>query len=153
MMKVPASMRSGMMRWRRREVCVTPVTLIVEVPAPSIFAPMLLSRVGEVGDFGLAGAVLHDGFAFGESGGHQQIFGAGDGDFVEDDFGAAQAVGAGFDVAVLLRDLRAQLLETFDVQIDGARADGASAGQGNAGASAARDQRAEYQGGRAHGLD
>ena len=40
---------------------------------------------GEVGDFGFAGAVFEDGFAFGEDGGHEQVFGAGDGDLVEDD--------------------------------------------------------------------
>ena len=39
---------------------------------------------GEIADFGLASAVFHQGFAFGE-GGHEQIFSAGDGDFVEDD--------------------------------------------------------------------
>ena len=38
---------------------------------------------GEVGDLGFARAVLHYGFAVGEGGGHEQIFGAGDGDFVE----------------------------------------------------------------------
>ena len=40
---------------------------------------------GEVGDFGLASAVLEEGFAFGEDGGHEQVFSAGDGDLVEDD--------------------------------------------------------------------
>ena len=45
---------------------------------------------GEVGDFGLAGAILHQRFAFGEDGGHQQVFGAGDGDLVEDDVRAPE---------------------------------------------------------------
>ena len=58
---------------------------------------------GEVGDLGFAGAILHDGFAVGERRGHEQVFGSGDGDFVEDDFSAAEAVGGGFDVAVFLR--------------------------------------------------
>ncbi len=40
---------------------------------------------GEVGDLGLAGTVLEEGFAFGEGGGHEEVFGAGDGDLVEDD--------------------------------------------------------------------
>ena len=113
----------------------------------------LVEQVGEVGDFGLAGAVLQNGLAFGESRGHQQVFGAGDGDLVEDDFRALEAVGAGFDVAVLLRDLRAEPFEALDVQIDGAAADGAAAGQRDAGAAAAGDQRAEHQRGGAHGLD
>src|SRR6201999_4153664 len=34
----------------------------------------------EIGDLGLAGAVLEDGFAFREGGGHEEVFGAGDGD-------------------------------------------------------------------------
>jgi hypothetical protein len=59
---------------------------------------------GEVGDFGLAGAVFEEGFAFGEDGGHEEVFGAGDGDLVEDDVRAFEAVGAGFEVAVLLGD-------------------------------------------------
>ncbi len=46
---------------------------------------------GEVGDFGLAGAVFEDGLAFGEDGGHQQVFGAGDGDLFEDDARALEA--------------------------------------------------------------
>ena len=47
---------------------------------------------GEVGDFGLAGAVFEEGFAFGEDGGHEEVFGAGDGDLVEDDVRALEAV-------------------------------------------------------------
>ncbi len=46
---------------------------------------------GEVGDFGLAGAVLEDGLAVGEGGGHEEVFGAGDGDLVEDDVRAFEA--------------------------------------------------------------
>ena len=46
---------------------------------------------GEVTDFGLAGAVLEEGLAVGERGGHEEVFRAGDGDLVEDDVRAAQA--------------------------------------------------------------
>ena len=35
-------------------------------------------------------------------GGHQQVFGAGDGDLVEDDVRAFEAVGLGFEVAVVV---------------------------------------------------
>ncbi len=117
-----------------------------------------IEQRGEVGDFGFAGAVLHDGLAIGKGGGHQQVFGAGDGNFVEDNFGATEAVAFewisdGLDVAVLLRDLRAQTLQTFDVQVDGARADGASAGQRDAGASTAGDERSQHERGGPHGLD
>ena len=153
MMKVPASMRSGMMR------CLAPCSLADALDANRRSAGALdfgahgVEQRSEVGDFGFAGAVLHDGFAVGERGGHEQVFGSGDGDFVEDNFGAAEAVGGGFDVAVLLRDLGAQALETFDVQVDGARTDGAAAGKRNAGAAATGDQRPEHEGRGAHGLD
>ncbi len=102
----------------------------------------LVEQGGEIDDFGFTRAVFEDGHAVGEGGGHHQVFGAGDGDFVEVDVGAVQAVGFGFDIAVLLGDLGAHLLEAFDVQVDGARADGASAGHGDAGDAHARDQRA-----------
>ncbi len=59
---------------------------------------------------------------------HQQVFGAGDGDPVEVDRRAAQAVGSlGLDVAVLLADARAQLLQPRQVQVDRPRPDGAPA--------------------------
>ena len=57
------------------------------------------------------------------------------------------------DVAVLLRDLRAQLLQALQVQIDGPRSDGAAAGQRHARLAHARDQRPQHQRGSAHGLD
>src|SRR5271157_412525 len=113
----------------------------------------LVEQGGEVGDFRLAGAVLENGFTFRESGGHQQVFGASDGDSVEHDLGALEALGAGFDVAVFLRDPDPELLESFDVQINGTSADGASSGKRDAGAAAAGDQRSEHERGGAHGLD
>ncbi len=66
---------------------------------------------------------------------------------------AFEAAGRGFDVAVVVRDLCAKLLQAFDVEIDGAAADGAASGKGDAGASTAGDQRAEDEGGGAHGFD
>ena len=107
---------------------------------------------GEVGDLRLARAIFHHGFAVGEYGGHQQIFGAGDGDFVEENVRALQAVGAGFDVSVLVADLRAHGFKALDVQIDGARADGAAAGHRDARDAHAGDQRSEHQRRGAHGL-
>ncbi len=109
-----------------------------------------VEKCGEVGDFGLAGAVLEDGFAFGKGGGHQEVFGAGNGDLVEDDvrgFEAAVAVsgGAGFEVAVLLGDGGTHGFEALDVEIDGTAADGAAAGHGDAGDAGAGDERAEDQ--------
>ena len=64
-----------------------------------------------------------------------------------------QAVGYSLDVAVLLRNFRAEPLQTFDVKVDGAGADGASSGQRDAGVAAARYQRPQHERGGAHGLD
>ena len=60
---------------------------------------------------------------------------------------------AGFDIAVFLTQLGAQMLQRGDVQIDGPCADGATAGQGNAGDAAAGQQGAQHEAGSAHGLD
>ena len=53
----------------------------------------LVKQVGQVGDFGFARAVLKNRFAFRESGGHEQIFRAGDGDLVENNFRVLEAIG------------------------------------------------------------
>ena len=86
-----------------------------------------VEQLGQIGDFRFARAILHDSFAIGERGCHQQVFGAGDGNFVEDDFRAAQRFCAGFHVAVILSDDRAQPLQSLDVKIDGARSNSAAA--------------------------
>ena len=117
-----------------------------------------VEQCGQVGDFRFASAVLHDRLTIGQRGGHQQVFGSSHGDFVEDNFSAFEPtaflrIGGGLDVAVLLRNLRAQALETFDMEIDGAGADGASAGQRDAGAATARDERPQDERRGAHGLD
>src|SRR6185437_2659929 len=98
-------------------------------------------------------AVFHHRFAIGEDGGHQQVFGAGYGDLVEVDVRAFEAVGASFNISVLVGDGCAHHFEALDVEVDGAAADGASAGHGDAGDAGTRDQRAEHKRGSAHGLD
>ena len=75
---------------------------------------------GNVGDFGLAGTVFEDGFAFGECRGHKDVFRAGDGDLIEDDVSAFEAICAGFQIAVVVGDGCAHLFEGGDVEIDGA---------------------------------
>ena len=112
----------------------------------------------EVGDFGLAGTVFKDRFPFGQDGGHEEILGARDGDFVEDDvraFEAALAVvwAAGFEVAVVLGDGGTHGFEPENVEVDGATADGAASGHGDAGDAGACDERAEDERAGAHGLD
>jgi hypothetical protein len=151
MMNVPASMRSGMMRCARRAVCDALHADGGCARALDLRAHGVEQR-GEVGDFGLARAVLHHGFALGEDGGHQQVFGAGDGDLVEDDARALEPLGAGFDVAVFLRDLRAQAFQPLMCRSMGRRR-WRIRRAGDARHAAAGDQRAEHERGGAHGLD
>src|SRR5574341_1241981 len=106
----------------------------------------------QVGDLRLAGGVFQNRFTFGQAGGHHQVLGAGNADLVEEDVGAAQAVGAGEDVAVLDFERGAQPLQRFQVQINRTRPDGTAARQRNARLAAARQQRPQRQHRSAHGL-
>ena len=86
---------------------------MVEVPAPSIFAPMRISIAARSTTSGSRAALSSTVSPLGQRRGHQQIFGAGDGDAVEVDLGALQSVRrGGFNVAVVLRDGRAQRFQT-----------------------------------------
>src|ERR1051326_3204369 len=96
---------------------------------------------GQVYNFRLARAVLHDGFTFSESGGHHEIFSAGNGNLVKNNVAAAQAICTGFNISVLLLDRSTKAFQPFDVEIDRPRANGAAAGLRNAGASHTRKQR------------
>ena len=58
----------------------------------------------------------------------------------------------GFDVAVLLRDARAQMLQPREMKIDRPRADRAAARQRNARPSRPRHQRPQHEARRPHGL-
>ncbi len=89
----------------------------------------LVEQRRQVDNLRLARAILKNGFALGQSSGHQEVFSSGDRDFLEDYPRAFQPLGAGLDVAMLLRDLGSEFLQPFDVQIDGARADGTAARQ------------------------
>jgi hypothetical protein len=97
---------------------------------PSIRAPILLSRTARSVTSGSRG-ILQDGIPAGHHGGHHEILGAGDGDdAVETHHGAAQALRSfRFDVAVLLANARAEMFKPGHVEVDWARADGASARQ------------------------
>ena len=110
-------------------------------------------QIRQINDLRLARAVLHDGIAISQRRGHEQVFCAGYADFVEGDFAAAQAIRLRFDVAVLDRHRRAEAFQSLNVQIDGARANGAASGQRHASASEAGDQRTQHERGGAHCLN
>jgi len=98
-----------------------------------------IEKRSEIGDLGLASAILHDGLAFGEGSCHEEIFGAGDSDLVEDDLGAAEPPCRRFDIAMFLDDIGAETFQPLDVKIDWTCANSAAAGQRHASASATRD--------------
>jgi len=109
--------------------------------------------VGQVDDFRLLGRVVDHRGAFGERRSHQHVLGRAHADDVERHLAAAQAVGAGLDEAMLERDPRAKGLQRLDVQVDRARADGATAGQRDFRRAMPGQQRAKHQHRCAHGLD
>src|SRR6266478_8932994 len=107
----------------------------------------------EVGHFRLAGGIFEKGFAVGEGGGHQNIFGSGDGDFFEDYVRALQAAAIanfGFNVAMGHGNFGAHFFERSEMQIDGPRADSAAAGKGNTRDAHAGHERAERKNRGAH---
>ena len=69
-------------------------------------------KVGQIDNFRFPRGILNHSLATSQRGGHQNIFGAGDGNAVKHDVCAAQAIGGGgFDVAVVLRDDGTQTFE------------------------------------------
>lgn len=92
-----------------------------------------VEEVGEVEDFGFCGGGFDDGDAIGEGGGHHDVVGAEDGGAVgsaEVDFRAAEAIGGGEDdVSAFEFDFCAEGLEAAEVEVYGAVADDAAAGE------------------------
>src|SRR5690242_7694434 len=86
-----------------------------------------VQQVSEVHNLRLARSVLEDAFAVGECSCHHQVFGAGDGDLVEDDLRAFKAIATRFYIAVLLGDVRPKALQALEVKVDGASPDSAAA--------------------------
>src|ERR1700682_5454531 len=116
----------------------------------------LAQQVNKVGDFGFAGGVFENGLAIGESGGHENIFRSGYRDFIEQDAGATKfsVVGNfGEDVAVLGGNFGTHFFQRGKMQVDRARADGASARQRNVRCAGAGKSGAESKDGGAHGFD
>ncbi len=84
-------------------------------------------EAGQVGDFGLARGILQHGLTVRERGRHQQVLGAGDGDRIEHNLRALEALGSCLDEALFDRDLGAHGLQTGNVQVDWPRTDRAAA--------------------------
>ena len=107
----------------------------------------------QIGHFRFLGAVLHEGLAIRQYGGHQQVFGTRDGDLVEDNVRTLESFGASFQIAVFLSDDGSHFFEALEVQVDGPAADSAAARHGDSRHTAASDQGAENQRAGTHRLD
>ena len=108
---------------------------------------------GQVRHFGFLGGVDQARGAFGQAGGHHQVFGAGDRGQVQGDVGAVQPLGLGLDVALVQGDLHPHGLETLQVLVDGPGPDGAAAGERDAGLPGPGHQGPQDQDRGPHGLD
>src|SRR6185312_8799937 len=98
----------------------------------SYFRAHGVEKVGEVDNFGFARGAFDDGHAVGESGGHHDVAGAenrGPGAAAEEHGAAGQIFRGGLDVAAFDADACAESFKSFQVEIDRARADDATAGQ------------------------
>jgi hypothetical protein len=106
---------------------------------------------GQVGDLRLARRVDQHRGAAGQRGRHQQVLRGADRDGREHHLGAAQAMRRrGDDVALAELDLRPELGQGLQMQVDRSGADGAAARQRHPRPSAAGQQRPQYQQAGAH---
>ena len=112
----------------------------------------LSEQPAEVLHVRLAGRVEDLGPAFGAHGRQQDVLGAGDRGQVEDDAGAAQAIGMRDQLGGRLSDRRAHLAEPAEVLLDAAGADVVAARPRQSRAAEASEQRPQKQDGRAHPL-
>ena len=108
-------------------------------------------KVCEVNNFWLAGGVFKHGLAISQSCGHEQVFRAAHCGHVKRYVRALELAAAANDITFLKLKAGAHLLQTLEVLVYGARANGAAAGQGDARLTDAGQQRAEAQNRGAHG--
>src|SRR6516165_225641 len=109
----------------------------------------------QIGDLRFAGGIFEDGFAVGQGGGHENVLGAGDGDFFEIHTSAFQAGPgrASFDVSMSGVDFGSHFFERREMEVDRTGADRTAAGQRDTRYTGASQGRAERQNRSAHGLD
>ena len=143
MAKVPVSMRSGITSTVAPCSSSTPSMVRVRVPMPEIFAPMATRHSATLVISGSCAAFSMTVVPRGQRRRHQDGVGGADRDLGEHDAGADEAAlgRLGDDIALVDIDLGAELLEAEEEEIDRARADGAAAGQRDAGLVAAGEQR------------
>ncbi len=111
----------------------------------------LYQAVGDIDDLRLARGVLDQRLATGQHGGHQGIVGRAHRDLGKRNAVTGQAPGGpGVHIAALELDFGAERLERGQMQIDGARADGAAARQRDFRLAAARHERSEHPETRPH---
>ena len=123
------------------------------MPSPSICAPHGLQQVAQVDDLRFDGRPDDGRFSLGQHGGAKHVGRARDGwpAWAEQpDRGAAEAIGAGHDIAVFDPQIGPQRGQPGQVQIDGPVADGASAGQRDDGPASPCQQRAQHAEARPH---
>ena len=104
-------------------------------------------RAGQIDDLGFARAVLKNTLALSKHRRHHHVFSRADARKIKTHAspGQAPALGSGRDdVPALELDLRAELFQPFEMEIDRTRADGATAGKTDFGFSVARQQRSKH---------
>ena len=113
-------------------------------------------HLGQVWNFGLLRRVFQNGFAFGQSSGHQEVLGAGHSNHVSGDartFEArAPSAYARQHVTVLHHNVRAHGRQALEMLVHWARTNGAAARQRHLGVAKARQQRSQCQNRRTHGF-
>ncbi len=113
-------------------------------------------EIGEVSDFGFARGAFDDGDAFGEGSSHEDVGGAENGRAAAaaHENGVAMEFARGGDnVAVFDFDVCAEGFDAFEMEINGARADDATAGQRDLGFAETTEERAENTNRAAHFAD
>ncbi len=113
-----------------------------------------VEEVGQVNDMGLLGCVVDGGVALGLDCRHHHVDGAAHGHHIKEHVAADKLVRPGNDAAAHGIHLSAQGFKALDVLVDGAGADGTSAGKVNLRFTTAAQQRAQeiITGTQAHGI-
>ena len=93
------------------------------------FGTHTIQKFGQVSHLWFARRILEDGFPVGQDSRHHEIFGACDGDGIEDDAGPHEAFCTSVNVAVFNGHACPHSLQPLNVKIDGSSADRAPSGQ------------------------